>query len=644
MLTAIILLALYQILKSNHKKAIDIGAQSVIIWNVWSYMIVEALSCVNLLTRQMVFICWGAFDVLLLLLIVWTIKLNSACCWQAIKDKIRGNIRKMNRMKWHHMILIITGMTVLVLALFTVPYNWDSMTYHLPRIAHWAQNQSVSHYASNDVRQLASPVLAEFINLQVYLCSGRRDFLFNMLQAVSYLADAWFVYAISRKIGGNDKFAAFSVFLFMTMPIAFGEALNTQVDLLAALWMLIFVYYYIDLFEKKPILAGKETMPEVVSMAMCVSLGYLTKPSVNVGMAILLVILFVKCLFDRNKLSELLKLFLVAFPCVFLPLLPEWIRNYQTFSALSDPAVGARQLIGTLQPNYVVVNTIKNIAHNFPNVYLYNSEEIIEKIVSVTALVLRVELNNPTISEDGLEYIMKETPVYGHDTATNPVLVILAVICFVQCASHIRKKRSIGNKYSMYSMVLFIAFCGVVRWEPYVNRYMLPYLALLCPMVGYQLQEMELWDKKHIVKGFVPISYFLCFTTLFSLILFHYGKLPEKGAERSTGYFVNDEEMYPEYAWVFSTLKEDGCQTLGIKVNVINFEYPMWKFSKYMAFRIENVLVDNVSAKYEDMTFIPDCVIMDRGAAPDEIVVHGQEYYIPEKFQDNKRIAVLYKK
>ena len=260
MLSAFFLLIFYQMIKNKTEKPISIFAKSIIIWNVWSFLLVEVLSCMNLLTRVKLFGGWWVFNIGLLLLLLRFLKRNSIHLLQLLQRKIKEEMGRRKRPKWYLVILSVTGAAVLFLALFTVPYNWDSMTYHLPRIAHWTQNRSVAHYATNDVRQLASPVLAEFINLQVYLYSGRRDILFNMLQAVSYLADAWIIFEIAKKIGTNSKFSAFSAFIFMTMPIAFGEALNTQVDLFAALWLFIFVYYFIDLFEEKQILANKKTV------------------------------------------------------------------------------------------------------------------------------------------------------------------------------------------------------------------------------------------------------------------------------------------------------------------------------------------------------------------------------------------------
>lgn len=637
MLLAFGLLVIDQFMLIRSEKKIDLFLRSVVIWNFWSFALVEILSCFKCLNRISLWIGWGIPDVILLIVFSVLFVRNR----KTIRETAGIHIEKPDLQQ---VFLCGIGIVVLALSLLTVPYNWDSMTYHLPRIMQWAQNRSVAHYAANDVRQLASPVLAEFINVQVYLLSGKTDLFFNLLQSVSYLANAWIIYEIAIKIGAQKKYAGLSTLLFMTMPIAFSEALNTQVDLFATLWLLIFVYYYIDFLETDKITADHSSVLKCMIMASCISLGYLSKPSVNVGMGCLLLWLFIKCVLRQDNWREIIKLILLAVPVVFLPLVPEWVRNYQTFSALGDPSVGARQIVGTIKPNYVIANLIKNFAQNWPNIYLYDSAEWMAKIVVIIVSILGVNMNDVSISEDGQEYIMNEAPAYNHDSATNPVVMITAVICFLWCIMHWKRHKSRGNRYTIYSMTVFIIFCAIVRWEPYVTRYMLSYLALLCPAIGYQAQLISSEGKaESIRKAFVPILYFLCFTELFSLVRFHQERWHEEAAQRPIGYFAKNRAIRPEYDEVFLWLQENGYQTLGIKVGAMCYEYPMWIMMDNPDFRIENVLVENESRKYEDMQYVPDCLIMDMRNAENEVEVHGQLYSRASEFLENEYLAVYLK-
>ena len=77
--------------------------------------------------------------------------------------------------------------SLVVISIKTVPYNWDSMTYHLPRIMHWIQNGSINHYSTNIVRQVTSPTFAEVSNMHIYLLSGETDLYVNLLQTFSFI-------------------------------------------------------------------------------------------------------------------------------------------------------------------------------------------------------------------------------------------------------------------------------------------------------------------------------------------------------------------------------------------------------------------------------------------------------------------------
>lgn len=608
--------------------------ECIVVWNLWSFALIEVLSSAKLLTMQALIVGWGSLDLVLFVLIIYE--------WHCGK-RISGLIAEIKDAACHNKLLWLTGLIVLTLAFLTVSYNWDSMTYHLPRMMQWVQNKSVAHYAANDVRQLASPVLAEFVNVQVYLLYGQRDVFWNLLQAVSYLINAWIVYKIAVKIGTDRKYAYLSALLFMTMPIAFSEALNTQVDLFASLWLLIFVYYYIDLLEVDKLTADRETVRKCLMMGACVSLGYLAKPSVDVGMAVLLLGLLIRCIRRRDLWGKvILKLVVCVIPIVLFPLIPEWVRNYHTFSALGDSAAGNEQLVGTLAPNYVFINFIKNFAQNLSNKYLYDSDEWMAKVVMIAANVLRVDINALSISANGQAYAMSEVPAYNHDSASNPIVLIVATLCFIWYLLKDRKTRNAGNNYTLYSMVSFVIFCVLVRWSPFVSRFMLSYLAVLCPMIGYQIQRISHESKAEWLRtAVVPIIWFLCLTELFSLTRYHQEKWHEEASVRPVGYFAHNRAIWTEYETVFEWLNENGYDTLGIKIGSMNYEYPMWVMTNGPDIRIENVLVQNASGVYEDMTYIPACVIMDAGRAVDAtITVHEQSYEKAPEFINNEHIAV----
>ena len=634
MLSAFILLLLLHVKLHKPDDRAAAFFECIVVWNLWSLALIEALSTAELLTVQALVICWGIFDLVLLGFIIYE--------WHRGK-RISGLLQEIRDAAYHNKLLWLTGLIILTLTSLTVPYNWDSMTYHLPRMMQWVQNRSVAHYAANDVRQLASPVLAEFVNVQVYLLSGQRDVFWNLLQAVSYLVSAWIVYKIALKIGTERKYAYLSALLFMTMPLAFSEALNTQVDLFASLWLLIFMYYYIDLYEVDKLTADRETVRKCLMMGACVSLGYLSKPSVNIGMLVLLLGLLIRCIRRRDLWGGVIvKLAVCVLPIVLLPLIPEWVRNYHTFTALGDSATSNEQLLGTLAPNYVFINFIKNFAQNLSNKYLYDSDEWMAKIVMMAADVLRVDINAPGISANGQAYAMSEVPAYNHDSASSPIVLITATLCFIRYIMRDRKTKSAGNSYTLYSMLSFVIFCVLVRWSPFVSRFMLAYLAVLCPMIGYQIQRISRESKAEWLRtAVVPIVWFLCLTELFSLTRYHQEKWHEEASVRPVGYFAHNMAIWTEYETVFGWLNENGYDTLGIKIGLMNYEYPMWVMTSGPDIRIENVLVQNASGVYEDMTYIPACVIMDAGRAVDAtITVHEQSYEKAPEFINNEHIAV----
>lgn len=102
-----------------------------------------------------------------------------------------------------------------------------------------------------------------------------------------------------------------------------------------------------------------------------------------------------------------------------------------------------------------------------------------------------VPLNAEVISEDARQFAYWGAPNYGHDTAINPIIVWLLIICIVWTIIRFRKInwKGLYQSYPLVAIASFLVFCTVLRWEPFVTRYMLSFLALLCPAIALMLQK-----------------------------------------------------------------------------------------------------------------------------------------------------------
>ena len=602
------------------------------LWMLYLFTITELFSIWHMVRFKALFAAWGVLDVVLLVVIAVQIRKDRQYrkgkhqriygMWQTLFARLRRYP--------YYCITILIGAWVLLLAFLITPYNWDSMTYHLPRIAYWTQNRSVEHYATNSIRQIASPVLGEFVNLHVYILSRGKDTLFNMLQAFSYVMNAFLVERIARRLGCSRGLSFIGALLYMTMPIAYAEALTTQVDNFATVWLLFYVYVLLDLVEQRDKLGVNRTaIRRVCTLGLCVAWGYLTKPSVCIAMVVFALWLLIKCIVRKDKVWDLIRLVLCALPCLALPLAPEILRNFKTFHAYASKSAGARQLVATLKPSYLFINFLKNFTFNTPTALIRNSDQFFAKPVRAAAEILNVEINAESISEGGRDFGLHAANTYGCDTAINPIVMWLFLFAVLWAVFMIRKInwKEIRAGYLLAGTISFCIFCTVLRWEPFVSRYMVSYFALLCPMISVCIQKgTEREGVRPARYAIVGIIGFLCVMEAISVTAFHYDIYTNGGANnRPYGYFAARRSETVYYAKVTDDIKGKEYESVGLHLmKADDYEYPIWEMLGSQ--RIEHINVKNESAIYADHEFTPDCIIWF-GALPEEpVVVNGTVY------------------
>lgn len=582
------------------------------------YASLEILSIINLISVLTCRILWLAVDILLLILFIKKVK------W---KKFVKEDLNLQGAFGWSGFLLVGIALISIFFALRTVPNNFDSMTYHLPRIMHWAQNGSVAHYASRVVRQITSPVLAEFINLHVYLLSGKKDIFFNLPQWGAFITNTFLVMGIARKLKCNRVTCRISGLLFMTMPIAFAESMTTQNDLLATMWYLALVYMLLDMYICDRLLLSEKMIEKTIAMSLCVAFGYLTKPS---GMFLVLTFgvgLLIVCVKRKDALGNLVKLGCIAGGSVSIALMPELVRNFYTFHAFSDPSAGARQLVATLNIKYLFISFLKNFFFNVPNVYC-GIAPLIEHGIYYIAYLLGVDINDPSIAEDGAVFAMNPIRDYHHDTAINPVIFWGCMACSIYFLILLIKRKLDKDRalYIILSISSMAVFCVCLRWERFIERYTITYLALFCPIIALLLNNLYETGKAKYGDMLMGVLIFVSLSELIHMIPYHYEE-STWGGNRSVEYFHNwKEEKYGVYEEITLFIKSKEYSTVGLVISENSYEYPLWALLFETNVIMKAIDVENITAVYEDESFIPDCIFVDKEMGIEEYEYHGIKY------------------
>ena len=135
-------------------------------------------------------------------------------------------------------IVVIAGVTAIV----APPNTYDSMTYHLPRMMHWIQHQSVAHYPTHIPRQLHFPPGAEFILTHLHILAG-NDRLLNLVQWLGMVGSVVGVSLLAQQFGAAGPGQVVASVVAATLPMGMLQASSTQNDYVVTFWLVCLAYF-----------------------------------------------------------------------------------------------------------------------------------------------------------------------------------------------------------------------------------------------------------------------------------------------------------------------------------------------------------------------------------------------------------------
>lgn len=600
-LPLISLIVIYLIINKNSTEWRESLILATTYWGILLTIITEFLSLFKLITFGWILGAWG----LICIILIYILRLNSKKMQISEPNntaQLHNNIKIKNFIK-----LLLCGLgfvvaTIGLIAIIAPPNNWDSMDYHMSRVAYWIQNHSVAHYPTSYTPQLYQNPWSEFVILHFQILSG-GDYFANLVQWLSMIGCIIAVSLIAKLLGGNLQGQVFSAVVTATIPMGILQASSTQNDYVVAFWVVCLAYYLLSTIQAET----SKIWTNSFKIGSSIGLAILSK-----GTAYFYVFPFLIwfAIYQIKRLRwQAWKPALIVGSISLLLNISHYLRNYNLFaSPLGEPSDYRNEAHGI---NILVSNILRNIAlHIGTPIGLWNG--IANKLIQIIHIFIGVDINDPRITFSKTFFVPGGWSTIGipgnENGAGNLVhlaLIIICVIIFISRKSI--RRQSYLFAYLITTVSTFLIFCYLVKWQAWNSRLHLPFFILISPFIGVVLSKL----KKQKIAIFIVT--FLLVSSLPWVFFNRYRPIIDSNnifqVSRIEQYFNTRPYLNTTYTGAVEFLNSKKCSNIGLSMGKDPWEYPLWVLlqqNNQKIVKIQHINVTNISAILEKEDFYKD--------------------------------------
>jgi len=516
--------------------------KAAVVGGVLLVALTEALSLLHGLTTSSVALIWltGA--------VIGTVYLWRRRASVTVVNCPRDAI---DRMLVANVVLLV--LVLALVALFVPPNTWDSMAYHVARIAHWAQQGSIAHYETTIPRQLYQPPGASFVTLHLYLLA-RGDRWLNLVQWFSMIGSLFGVAALAGLFGAGPRARVLAMVAAATIPIGLLESTTTQNDYVEALWLVCLAVLVVA--RQGPVIVGLALGRAVLAKGT----GYLfAAPMIAWWCAEAMVR-------KRWRAVGAIALLVVTAGAVNAG---HYARNLAWFGTplglgRDGPFVYTNDRHGALPILSVAVRNLAMQASTpWPRVNA-GVTSAVERLHTWAGL----DVNDPATTWYQTRFavgVFRAT----EDLATNGAHLVLIGILFVVVL--IRPRRRVAT-YVAALVVGFVAFSAALRWQPWHTRLELPLFVLAAPVVGLVLERRRLIGPL-VAAGLLAIAWCTVFVNESRPPI---GERNVVRSERTAQFFAARRDLEGAYRAVAARIEALKCRRVAVWSARDAAEYPLW--------------------------------------------------------------------
>jgi hypothetical protein len=448
----------------------------------------------------------------------------------------------------------------LLVALVAPPNTWDSMTYHLARVAHWVQQGSVADYPTETLRQLYQSPWAEYAVTHLQILSG-DDHLANLVQWLAMAGSLVGVSLIARELQADAKGQYIATAVAVTLPMGILQSSSTQNDYVEALWLVSCVLFAMRL-------RARTTIASALGLGASLGLAILTKATGYV-LAVPLAATVAWWLLRRDGLNAWLPGAAISAMFVILNAAFAW-RSLHAFGSILGPP-GLTYTNQLFTPQAVVSNLVRDVSAQAGTPW-EAVNHFLSRGVSAVHRVLGISVLDPRTTWPGATFQVNQLKP-DEDTVPDPIQFLAILGALVAGLVNYRRRPALGF-YFAGLLVTFLLFAFVLRWQPWDSRLQLPLMVLAAPPTGVTIAQVK-WPRATTLIAAVLFAAAIPFLNGPSIRPI-FGQHSILVTSRRDQYFAARPEIENAYVESANNARASGCHVLGIDGGEDSWEYPLW--------------------------------------------------------------------
>jgi Glycosyltransferase family 87 len=449
----------------------------------------------------------------------------------------------------------------LFLVASTPPNNWDSMHYHLARVAAWHAQGSLAYIPTHNGIENAYPQNAELLVLWTVVFLG-RDLLAALPQLLAGLATAGSVYVIARRLRHGARSAALSALLFPTLTIVALESVTTQNDLVEASFVVAAVAFALGQGRATAVLAG---LALGLAAGTKLTFLYALAPLVAIGLLAL----------PRRRLAGVAAAAVAGFALVGA------YAYVQNLVETGRPQGRASQL-ESMPPAITVGGTASSVLRTTYRLIDLSGFHVPPRFTEHVSGAAKSVFDGLGIPPNPPESTTSGTFEFGYgvnaaasedSSAFGPLGFLLLVplsLGFLAAWAMRRTDRTLGA-FALALPLYVVGLALGTRWNLYVDRFLVTPAALTLPLAPAALRRIPLRVAAAGV-GTAALALALAYDTSKPTGLG--GTTPVWSLSRPAAQSIRWPELRPVLEAVAARVPADA--RLGVDLAPLDWEYPLW--------------------------------------------------------------------